>query len=102
LGPALVAALIYSVGRTAAFNLSTAGWIPCGLLLAASSLTLARDEAAMQRRLKHSISRMSPAPSARASAVELASGAAMRDPGGSTTLLAAHKAFPQGVGAADF
>jgi predicted MFS family arabinose efflux permease len=59
LGPALVAVLISSVGRTAAFNISTAGWIPCGLLLLSSSVTLAKDEAAMQQRLKASISRMS-------------------------------------------
>ena len=74
LGPALVAALISSVGRTTAFNISTAGWIPCGLLLLSSSLTLAKDEAAMQHRLKASISRMSLASSSSrpASALELA------------------------------
>jgi predicted MFS family arabinose efflux permease len=74
LGPALVAVLISSVGRTAAFNISTAGWIPCGLLLLSASMTLAKDEAAMQHRLKASISRMSLASSASraASAVELA------------------------------
>lgn len=33
LGPALVALLISSMGRASAFNISAAGWIPCGLLL---------------------------------------------------------------------
>ena len=33
MGPALVAVLITHLGRTAAFNYSAAGWIPCGLLL---------------------------------------------------------------------
>lgn len=61
LGPALVAAIISTVGRTAAFNISTAGWLPCGALLLATSLTLARDEEAMQRRLKRSITRISAA-----------------------------------------
>ena len=32
-GPVLVAAIISNLGREAAFNISTAGWIPCGLLL---------------------------------------------------------------------
>lgn len=33
LGPVFVAFFIQRLGRTGAFNLSTAGWIPCGLLL---------------------------------------------------------------------
>ena len=74
LGPALVAALISSVGRTAAFNISTAGWVPCGLLLSGTSLTLAKDEAAMQHRLKATVSRLSLASSSRsASGLELTS-----------------------------
>lgn len=36
MGPALVAVLISHLGRTAAFNYSAAGWIPCGLLLLAT------------------------------------------------------------------
>lgn len=56
-GPVLVAAIIGQLGREAAFNISTAGWIPCGLLLMAPALTLARDEAAMQTRLRANIDR---------------------------------------------
>lgn len=55
LGPALVAAIISRVGRTAAFNISSLGWIPCGFLLLGSAFTLGKDEAAMQRRLKASL-----------------------------------------------
>lgn len=39
-----------------AFNLSTAGWIPCGLLLGGTAFTLQRDEAAMQKRLHRVLS----------------------------------------------
>ena len=56
-GPVLVAAIISSVGRNTAFNIATAGWVPCALLLALPALTLARDEAAMQARLRANIDR---------------------------------------------
>lgn len=55
LGPALVALLISSVGRTAAFNWATAAWVPCGALLLGTALTLADDERAMQLRLASSL-----------------------------------------------
>ncbi|GAB4817048.1 hypothetical protein N2152v2_004094 [Parachlorella kessleri] len=58
MGPALVAVLITHLGRTAAFNYSAAGWIPCGLLLLGAALTLEKDEAAMQRRLQHVVSQL--------------------------------------------
>jgi hypothetical protein len=58
MGPVLVAALISKIGRTAAFSMSTAGWIPCGLMLMATGLTLEKDEAAMQWRLRNSLSRV--------------------------------------------
>lgn len=51
LGPVFVAFFIQRLGRVGAFNVSTAGWIPCGLLLLGTSFTLARDERAMQHRL---------------------------------------------------
>ncbi|PRW58958.1 MFS family transporter: sugar [Chlorella sorokiniana] len=51
LGPVFVAFFIERLGRTGAFNLSTLGWVPCGLLLLGTACTLARDEAAMQHRL---------------------------------------------------
>lgn len=50
--PVLVSFWIQRFGRQAAFNFATSGWIVCGLLLAATSLTLARDELAMQQRLR--------------------------------------------------
>ncbi|KAI3438564.1 hypothetical protein D9Q98_000991 [Chlorella vulgaris] len=53
LGPVFVAAFIEKLGRVGAFNISTAGWIPCGLLLLGTSVSLARDEKAMQQRLRH-------------------------------------------------
>lgn len=56
LGPALVGAIIAHLGRTAAFNIAAAGWVPCGLLLMGTALTLERDEEAMQCRLRTSIS----------------------------------------------
>ena len=73
LGPALVAALISHVGRTTAFNISTAGWVLCGILLLSTAFTLEHDEAAMQHRLKNTVSRLSLASygSRSASAVEL-------------------------------
>lgn len=58
LGPALVALLISSMGRTSAFNISAAGWIPCGLLLLLTAFTLQRDEDHMQHRLQHVVSQM--------------------------------------------
>ncbi|KAI7844379.1 hypothetical protein COHA_002177 [Chlorella ohadii] len=51
LGPVFVAFFIERLGRTGAFNLSTLGWVPCGLLLLGTACTLARDESAMQHRL---------------------------------------------------
>lgn len=56
LGPVFVAFFIQRLGRTGAFNLSTAGWIPCGLLLMGTAFTLARDEDAMQHRLRKVLS----------------------------------------------
>lgn len=35
---------LQAMGRQRAFNLAIAGWVPCGLLLAALSLTMRRDE----------------------------------------------------------
>lgn len=59
LGPALVAAIVSGVGRETAFNISAAGWIPCGMLLLGIALYLEKDEASMQHRLKSTISRLS-------------------------------------------
>lgn len=74
LGPAIVAAIISKVGRTTAFNISVAGWIPCGMLLLGTALTLESDEGAMDHRLKATMSRLSLASSSRgASALELTS-----------------------------
>ena len=55
LGPALVAVLISSVGRETAFNIATAGWVPCGILVLGTALTLKKDEAAMQERLERTL-----------------------------------------------
>lgn len=51
LGPALVAALISRLGRLQAFNIAAVGWIPCGLLLLFTALTLSRDECQMRQRI---------------------------------------------------
>ena len=51
LGPALVAALISRLGRSQAFNISAAGWIPCGLLLLLTGFTLSHDEQLMRYRI---------------------------------------------------
>ncbi|PSC76649.1 MFS family transporter: sugar [Micractinium conductrix] len=56
LGPVFVSFFIQKLGRSGAFNLSTAGWIPCGLLLLGTAFTLARDEDAMQHRLRKVLS----------------------------------------------
>ncbi len=84
LGPALVAAIISRVGRRTAFNIAAAGWIPCGVLLTLTAFTLARDEAAMQRRLKATISRLSTAQRAGlpGEPLGMAAGAALEDGGG--------------------
>ena len=51
-----VAFFIERLGRVGAFNLSTGGWIPCGLLLLGTAGCLARDEQRMQQRLRRVIS----------------------------------------------
>lgn len=50
--PLFLSLWIQRFGRQTAFNLATSGWIVCGVLLAATSLTLAKDEDAMQKRLQ--------------------------------------------------
>jgi len=69
LGPAIVAIIISHVGRTAAFNISIAGWVPCGLLLLGTAATLEKDEIAMQHRLKTTLSKLSLASSSRRASV---------------------------------
>lgn len=49
-----------------AFNVATAGWVPCGILLASISCCMRRDEAAMQARLAKSFEAKAVADPARA------------------------------------
>ena len=59
LGPVLVAAMISRLGsRRAALNAALLGFFPCALMQAALSLTLRRDEAAVQARLAARAKRM--------------------------------------------
>ncbi|KAG2490341.1 hypothetical protein HYH03_011288 [Edaphochlamys debaryana] len=91
LGPALVAALIHAMGRQDAFNVATAGWVPCGFLLASLACCMRKDEAAMQARLARSSEQQA---AARAEAAERAAGqgggiTGLADPGpGPGSLLA--------------
>lgn len=60
LGPALIAALISQMPRTAAFNVAIAGWLPCGLMFMMAGFTIAKDEATVQRRLASIATRAAP------------------------------------------
>lgn len=51
LGPVIVAGFISQLGRVGAFNISVAGWIPCGILLCCLVFTIRPDESSMQRQL---------------------------------------------------
>ncbi|KAG2422826.1 hypothetical protein HXX76_015768 [Chlamydomonas incerta] len=51
LGPVLVAGLIHALGRMGAFNVATAGWVPCAFMLVSLACCMRKDEAAMQTRL---------------------------------------------------
>jgi hypothetical protein len=51
LGPVIVAGFISALGRQGAFNLSVAGWVPCGLMLCCLVFTMRKDEEQMQQRL---------------------------------------------------
>eukprot|EP00879_Flechtneria_rotunda_P006260 GHRR01006579.1.p1 GENE.GHRR01006579.1~~GHRR01006579.1.p1 ORF type:complete len:583 (+),score=156.80 GHRR01006579.1:972-2720(+) len=51
LGPVIVAGFISSLGRQTAFNISAAGWVPCGILLLSLVFTMRKDESNMQTRL---------------------------------------------------
>uniref|UniRef100_A0A383W382 Major facilitator superfamily (MFS) profile domain-containing protein n=1 Tax=Tetradesmus obliquus TaxID=3088 RepID=A0A383W382_TETOB len=51
LGPVIVAGFISAMGRQGAFNLSVAGWVPCGLMLCCLVFTMRKDEQQMQQRL---------------------------------------------------
>eukprot|EP00884_Botryococcus_braunii_P001211 jgi/Botrbrau1/11090/Bobra.0219s0002.2 len=51
-GPFLVAQFIAAWGRLAAFNFAIGGWLLCGFSFGCAALFLARDEAAMQERLR--------------------------------------------------
>ncbi|KAG2447464.1 hypothetical protein HYH02_007785 [Chlamydomonas schloesseri] len=51
LGPVMVAGLIHALGRTGAFNVATAGWVPCAIMLTSLACCMRKDEAAMQARL---------------------------------------------------
>lgn len=55
LGPILVAGFISALGRTGAFNVAVGGWVPCGMLVLALALTMARDEDAMQSSLAEAV-----------------------------------------------
>ncbi|GLC48102.1 hypothetical protein PLESTB_000715300 [Pleodorina starrii] len=74
LGPVLVAGLIHALGREGAFNVATAGWIPCGLMLSALACCMRRDEAAMQTRLARSNEALQAQAAERASAAAAAAG----------------------------
>lgn len=52
LGPVIVAGFISQLGRVGAFNISVAGWLPCGVLLCCLACTMRKDEANMQKQLK--------------------------------------------------
>ena len=41
--------------RETAFNIAIAGWIPCGMFFACAAFTLARNEDAMQARLRNKV-----------------------------------------------
>jgi hypothetical protein len=57
LGPFIVAFFISHMGRTQAFNLAVAGWIPCSLMMLGLCCSMRTDELAMQRRLQECMER---------------------------------------------
>jgi hypothetical protein len=51
----VVAGLISWTGRNSAFNVAVCGWIPCGLFMVLTGLSVRRDEDAMQARLMDTV-----------------------------------------------
>ncbi|CAK0784876.1 hypothetical protein CVIRNUC_008081 [Coccomyxa viridis] len=55
LGPLLVSLMVSAWGQKAAFNVAVGGWIPCGICFAFIALFLAKEEDALQDRLRDKV-----------------------------------------------